>query len=172
MAEARSLAAAFAELEDPRVERTKKRLLPDLLLAALCGVVAGAESWDRVAEFAETKLEWLRQFAAFAEGAASADTFERVFARLDRKAFAKCAAAWLAEAGGGAAAGHVAVDGKAVRGAAGRTFSGCLHLVSAWAVDKRLNLGQEAVADRSNEKAAIPPLLATLALRWRCAAPS
>jgi predicted transposase YbfD/YdcC len=163
--EFRSLVDAFSELPDPRIDRTKKHALADLLFAALAAVIAGAESWDSVAEFAETRLDWLRKFAPFANGAPSADTFERVFTRLDAKAFAKCVGAWMAEACDRAGLKHIAIDGKAVRRAKQSTFSGCLHLVSAWAVENRLILGQEAVAAKSNEITAIPKLLEALDLK-------
>jgi predicted transposase YbfD/YdcC len=163
--EFRSLVDAFSELPDPRIDRTKKHALADLLFAALAAVIAGAESWDSVAEFAETRLDWLRKFAPFANGAPSADTFERVFTRLDSKAFATCVGAWMAEACQRAGLKQIAIDGKAVRRAKQSTFSGCLHLVSAWAVENRLILGQEAVAEKSNEITAIPKLLETLDLK-------
>lgn len=165
MTQCRSLVGAFAELPDPRIDRTKKHALADLLFATLAAVIAGAESWDSVAEFVETRLDWLRKFVPFAHGAPSADTFERVFGRLDSKAFAACVSAWMAEACQSAGLKQIAIDGKAVRRAKRSTFGGCLHLVSAWAVENRLILGQEAVAEKSNEIAAIPKLLEVLDLK-------
>ena len=116
-----SLVGAFAELPDPRIDRTKKHALADLLFAALAAVIAGAESWDSVAEFAGTRLDWLRTFAPFANGAPSADTFERVFTRLDAKAFAACVGAWMAEACQRAGLQQIAIDGKAARRSGARS---------------------------------------------------
>jgi predicted transposase YbfD/YdcC len=118
-----------------------------------------------VAAFGVAKQEWLKGLLPLANGVPSADTFGRVLARLDPKAFGRCVAAWLAAVCEATGLRHVAIDGKAVRGAKGDTFSGCLHLVSAWAAENRLILGQEAVAGKSNEIAAIPELLAVLELK-------
>jgi predicted transposase YbfD/YdcC len=159
-----ALVRCFAGVPDPRLDRTKKHALPDILLVTLCAVIAGAESWDMVATFGTAKRDWLKKFVPLANGIPSPDTFERVFARLNPKAFQTCVVAWLAAVCEATGLKHVAVDGKAVRGAKQSTFSGCLHLVSAWAVESRLILGQEAVADKSNEITAIPKLLEVLDL--------
>ena len=159
------LAAAFAGLPDPRLDRSKKHSLADILAISLCAVVAGADSWEEVEAFGRAKEEWLKRFLALPNGIPSHDTFYRLFARIDPARFAACVADWLAGACEAAGLRHVAVDGKAVRAAARTTFSGCLHLVSAWATENRLVLGQVPVADGSHEIAAVPELLATLELR-------
>jgi predicted transposase YbfD/YdcC len=151
----------FADLPDPRVERTKKPLLGDILAIAACAVVAGADSFPEVETFGRAKHEWLKRFPALPHGIPSHDTFNRVFAAPDRQAFAACFARWMGALCEAVGLRAVAVDGKAVRD----TFSGCLHLVSAWAVENRLTLGQEAVADGSNEIAAMPELLKALDLQ-------
>jgi predicted transposase YbfD/YdcC len=160
-----SIAAAFAALPDPRIDRTKKHALADILVITLAAAIAGAESFEAVAAFGVAKQDWLRRFLPLANGVPSADTFLRVFARLDPKAFGACVAEWLAAVCSATGLGHVAIDGKAVRAARRSTFSGRLHLVSAWAAEHRLVLGQEAVADGSHEIAAIPELLKVLALQ-------
>jgi predicted transposase YbfD/YdcC len=156
---------AFADLPDPRVDRTKKHLLCDILVIAVCAVIAGADSFEEVERFGRAKHDWLRRFLALPHGIPSHDTFNRVFAALDRTAFAACFSRWAAGLCSAAGLRPVAIDGKAVRAAAGETFSGCLHLVTAWAGENHLVLGQEAVADGSNEIAAIPALLAVLELK-------
>ena len=158
------IAEAFAGLPDPRVDRGKKHLLGDILAISLCAVVAGADSWEAVAAFGEAKREWLRRFLALPNGVPSHDTFHRVFARLDPEAFARCVADWLAGACEATGLRHVAVGGKSVRASRKGTFSGCLHLVSAWATEQRLVLGQVTVADGSHEIAAVPELLRVLDL--------
>ena len=159
-----SLARFFADLPDPRIDRTKKHRLADILAIALCAVIAGADTWEEVEEFGQAKEEWFRRFLALPHGIPSHDTFNRVFARLDPRAFAGCFGRWMAAVGAATGLRPIAIDGKAVRGAARDTFSGCLHLVSAWAVENHLILGQEAVADGSHEIAALPELLRVLDL--------
>jgi predicted transposase YbfD/YdcC len=155
----------FADLPDPRVDRTKKHLLSDILVIAVCAVIAGADSFEEIETFGKAKHAWLKQFLALPNGIPSHDTFNRVFAALDRRAFAACFARWMAALCDRAGLRPIAIDGKAVRSAPRDTFSGCLHLVSAWAVENHLILGQEAVADGSNEIAALPALLQLLDLK-------
>src|SRR5437763_672529 len=160
-----ALADAFADLPDPRVDRTKKHLLSDILVIAVCAVIAGADSFEEIERFGRAKHDWLRRFLPLPNGIPSHDTVNRVFAALDRRAFAARFSRWAAGLCAAAGLRPVAIDGKAVRAAAGDTFSGCLHLVSTWAGENHLVLGQEAVADGSHEIAAIPALLAVLDLR-------
>jgi predicted transposase YbfD/YdcC len=160
-----SIARYFADLPDPRVDRTKMHSLGDILVITLCAVVSGADSWEEVEAFGEAKADWLKRFLALPNGIPSHDTFYRVFARLDPKRFGRCVADWMAGVCEAAGLKHIAVDGKAARSAPRGTFSGCLHLVSAWAAENRLILGQEAVADGSHEIAAIPELLKVLDLK-------
>lgn len=159
-----AIARYFADLPDPRVDRTKKHLLGDILVIALCATVAGADSWEEVERFGRAKHGWLGRLLALPNGIPSHDTFYRVFARLDPRRFGECVAGWMAAVCQATGLRHVAIDGKAVRSAPRGTFSGCLHLVSAWAAENRLILGQEAVADGSHEIAAIPGLLEVLDL--------
>jgi predicted transposase YbfD/YdcC len=160
-----SIARYFAALPDPRIDRTKKHLLGDILVIALCAVICGADSWDEVETFGRAREGWLRRFLALPNGIPSHDTFYRVFARLDPERFGGCVAKWMAAVCEATGLKHVAIDGKAVRSAPRNTFSGCLHLVSAWAAENRLILGQAAVADGSHEIATIPALLKTLDLK-------
>src|SRR5437868_14916753 len=118
---------AFADLPDPRVDRTKKHLLCDILVIAVCAVVAGADSFEEVERFGRAKQDWLKRFLALPHGIPSHDTFNRVFAALDRTAFAACFSRWPAGLCSAAGLRPVAIDGKAVRAAASDTFSGCLR---------------------------------------------
>ena len=161
----RSLIEHFAELPDPRIDRTKKHRLDDILVIALCAILCGAETFEEIEVFAECRQDWLRSFLALPNGIPSHDTIYRVFCALDAKVFAACFGRWMADLSRTLGLKHIAVDGKALRAAAGNTFSGCVHLVSAWATEHGLILGQESVAERSHEIAAIPILLKTLHLK-------
>jgi hypothetical protein len=72
----------FGDLEDPRIDRTKLHKLVDILVIAICAVIAGADNWEDVEEFGKAKLEWFKTFLELANGVPSHDTFNRVFARL------------------------------------------------------------------------------------------
>lgn len=155
----------FENLSDPRIERTRRHELFDLLVVALCGTIAGADSWTDIERFGNDRLDWLRSFLRLENGVPSHDTFGRVFAMLDPAGLVACIRQWLDEVGR-QIGGHIAIDGKTLRGsfdtAAGRNP---LHLVSAWASEARLTLGQVAVDSKSNEITAVPLLLELLELR-------
>jgi predicted transposase YbfD/YdcC len=154
----------FADLPDPRVNRTKKHRLDDILAVALCAVISGADSFEEIERFGEAREQWLRRFLALPNGIPSHDTFNRVLAALDRDKFAECFGKWMAGLCAGTGLRAIAVDGKAARSAPADTFSGCLHLVSAWATENGVVLGQVAVEDGSHEIAAVPELLRVLDL--------
>ena len=160
-----SFARHFAGLTDPRVDRAKKHRLDDVLVIALCAVISGADSFEEIERFGEARREWLKGFLALPNGIPSHDTFNRVFAALDRKQFSACFASWMGELCRAAGLRAVAIDGKALRAAPAGTFSGCLHVVNAWAVENRLFLGQASVAEGSHEIAALPELLRVLDLK-------
>lgn len=155
----------FADLPDPRVDRTKRHQLGDILVIAVCAVVCGADNFEEIETFGKARRDWLGRFLALPHGIPSHDTFNRVFAALDRKAFADRFARWMAALCERVGLRPVAVDGKACRSAPADTFSGCLHLVSAWAVENRVVLAQQAVEDGSHEIAALPDVLRVLDLK-------
>lgn len=161
-----SLCAHFASLPDPRIDRTKRHQLLDILTIAICAVLCGADSWVDVELFGQAKLGWLRTFLALPHRIPSHDTFGRVFAALDPQAFEQCFLAWVRAVMTHTDGEVVALDGKTLRRShergAGR---GPLHLVSAWAETNRLVLGQVAVDAKSNEITALPALLQVLALQ-------
>jgi predicted transposase YbfD/YdcC len=159
------MAAHFAGLTDPRVERTRVHRLGELVTIALCAVLCGADDWVAVETFGRAKEAWLRTFLTLPGGIPSHDTFGRVFARLDPAEFQQCFVAWVQAVLGAAAGQVVAVDGKTLRRSADRLRGrDALHLVSAWATASGLVLGQEATAAKSNEITAIPRLLELLVL--------
>jgi predicted transposase YbfD/YdcC len=160
-----AFAEYFADLPDPRVDRTKLHALTDILVIAVCAVLCGADTFEEVETFGKARRDWLKRFLALSNGVPSHDTFNRVFAALDRRAFADRFARWMAAVCERVGLVPIAVDGKACRHAPGDTFSGCLHLVTAWAVRNRVVLAQRAVEDGSHEIAALPEVLAVLELK-------
>src|SRR5918993_3292690 len=159
------LAACFAGLADPRATRRCDHRLIDILVVAVCAVIACAESWEDIALYGRSKQAWLASFLALPNGIPSHDTFRRVFMLIDPDAFEVCFTRWVQAWARGVAREGVAVDGKTVRRSGSRRHDhGPLHVVSAWASEQGLALGQRAVDGKSNEIAAIPELLETLHL--------
>ena len=161
-----SICRCFSNLRDPRIERGKKHLLLDIIPIALCGVIAGANDWPQIETFGRTHRGWLQRFLSLPNGIPSHDTIERVFARLSPVAFQRCFLRWLHALAKGLGEGHFAIDGKTLRSSGSAAGGlGPLHLVSVWATQAKLSLGQLAVGDKSNEITAIPTLLELLDLR-------
>ena len=159
------LAACFTGLEDPRETSRCDHQLIDILVIAVCAVIACAESWEDIALYGRSKQAWLETFLALPNGIPSHDTVRRVFMLIDPDAFEVCFTRWVQSWARGVAREVVAVDGKTVRRSGSRRHDhGPLHLVSAWASGQGLALGQRAVDCKSNEIAAIPALLETLHL--------
>jgi predicted transposase YbfD/YdcC len=161
----RTLLEQLADLPDPRIDRTKKHRLDDILMIALIGLIGGATSFETIHEFARCREAWLRTFLTLPNGIPSHDTIYRVFCVLDANVFAASFGRWVAAWSESLGLKHVAIDGKSLRGAASNTFSGCVHLVSAWASEQGLILGQESVPEMGHEITAIPALLQTLHLK-------
>ncbi len=161
-----SLTAVFADVPDPRIETANKlHPLTDILVIATCAVIAGADGWDEIAEYARTKEPFFRRFLELPNGVPSHDTFERVFAKLDPDAFADRFGRWVGALCESTGLVHIAIDGKSARRSAQGTFTGCLHVVSAWATESRLILGQRSVPEGGHEITTVPDLLAALDLR-------
>lgn len=158
-----SLEHHFSSLQDPRIDRTKQHKLLDIMVIAICAVIAGADSWYDIEAFGEAKEGWFRQFLELANGIPSHDTFGRLFARLDPEQFETCFRHWVAANREVIAGEIVAIDGKVLRGSQDKwTGKGAIDIVSAWASANHLILGQVKVEDKSNEITAIPNLLIAL----------
>src|SRR5829696_6821199 len=156
----------FSELPDPRRSQGRRHKLTDILAIALCAVLCGADDFTEIEEFGATREAWLRRFLELPHGIPSHDTFGRVFAALDPEAFGRCFMSWVRGVARLSEGAIVAIDGKAVR----RSYdaaSECpaIKLVSAWAREQRLTLGQVKVAEGSNEITAVPELLRSLAVK-------
>jgi predicted transposase YbfD/YdcC len=155
----------FNRLRDPRRQHLKRHLLLDIIVIAICAVIANANDWQQVATFARRRRTWLATFLRLPNGIPSHDTFERVFERLDPQAFQACFTHWVESLARTLGLGHIAIDGKTLR-SSGNTPKGWkpLHIVSAWACEANLSLGQVTVDQKSNEITAIPLLLELLDL--------
>jgi predicted transposase YbfD/YdcC len=158
-----SIKRYFRPLKDPRVVKRSRHLLVDIIVMAICGVIGDCDDWADIAQFARQRQGWFQRFLKLPEGVPSHDTFERVFAKLDARAFERCCLTWLRAAADLVGLGHIAIDGKTLCGSASSKL-GPLHLVSAWATQAHLTLGQVAVDGKSNEITAIPKLLELLDL--------
>lgn len=154
----------YSALEDPR-QRTKVVYpLPEILLLVLCGVMAGADDFSEITRWGKLHLAFLRRFLPYREGIPSHDTVNAVIAALDGEAFRDAFVSWVAELRAASQDGEViAIDGKTSRRSGSDAAAiAPLHLVSAWASDQRLVLGQEALRGRDNEIVAIDRLLGWL----------
>lgn len=158
-----TIAEHFATLPDPRIERSKRHLLIDILTIALCAVISGADSFEDMELYGKSKQEWLSTFLELPHGIPSHDTFNRVLARLNTRKFQECFLAWIAAIAEVTKGEMIALDGKTLRHSFDRASGkAAIHMVSAWASTNRLVLGQVKVAEKSNEITAIPDLLAQL----------
>jgi len=153
-------------LVDPRVDRSKRHKLMDILAIALCGFIAGCESWVDVELFGISKQEWFEKFLELPNGIPSHDTFGRVFALLNPQQLIEALRQFVQAVVGPLEGKAVAIDGKTLaRSGESTTGKQALHLVSAWATERGVVLGQVATADHSNEITAIPRLLRLFDIR-------
>lgn len=157
----RALADHFADLPDPRLDRNKEHALLDIIVLAVCGILAGCDSWADVERFGRAKADWFRRFLKLPNGIPSHDTFGRVFSLLDPEAFGGCFTAWMTAACAELGLKQVAVDGKTMCGSRGPQGTAA-HVVSAFATANGITLGQRKVDEKSNEITAIPELLKVL----------
>ena len=186
MAATSALTECFADLPDPRVERTRLHALTDILVIAICAVLCGAEGWDDIAEFSEAKQDWLKERLPLENGLPCADTYRRLFARLHPDAFGKRFLHWVQNVQENIQAQKekpqkenkpqtiqekviqekvIAVDGKTLRHSFDTASQqNAIHMVSAFASDTRLVLAQVKVDAKSNKITAVPALLSLLDL--------
>jgi len=150
-------------LEDPRSEINRKHKLLDIIVIAIIAVICGANDWEAVAFFAQGKEAWLKTFLELPNGIPSHDTFWRLFRWLDAEQFRLCFSKRIAAVSRVTRGQVIAIDGKTLRRSFDKSLGKeAIHLVSAWAAANHLVLGQEKVAEKSNEITAIPKLLPLL----------
>jgi predicted transposase YbfD/YdcC len=163
-----AIGSYFQSLSDPRHTRNRKHLLIDVVVIAVCGMVCGCDGPTAIHRWASNRHEWLGQFLALPNGVPSRDCIRRLLMALSPEAFQKCFQDWIARAiqtDEGGPARLVAIDGKTCRRSHDQAQGlGPLHLVSAWASEEGIALGQVAAAEKSNEITAIPLLLKQIEL--------
>lgn len=160
-----AMAEAFGSIPDPRVVGRSKYDLVEMLVIATCAMVCGIEDFVGIVAWGNEKIDWLRRYLKLESGIPSHDTLTRLFGLLDRRAVEKSFRAWVSGVLPALAKGSVvSIDGKASRRSR-KKGEQALHLVSAFATQARLILGQEACAEKSNELTAIPVLLESLMLK-------
>ena len=158
-----SIGSYFESLSDPRHTRNRKHLLVDIVVIAVCGIVCGCDGPTAIHRWAANRREWLDQFLTLPNGIPSRDCIRRLLMALNPEAFQKCFQDWIAQpiqTDGSGPARLIAIDGKTCRRSHNASQDlGPLHIVSAWASEEGIALGQVATEDKSNEITAIPLLL-------------
>ena len=162
-----SIVDHFQTLEDPRIARTKKHHLLDILVIALCTLLTGGDGFQDMALFGKSKHAWLQTFLALPYGIPSHDTFGRVFTRLHPRRFQECLLSWTQAVAQLTHGALVSLDGKTVKASFDRaTAASPLHMLSAWCSEQGgLVVGQIKTEQKSNEITAIPELLHLLAIQ-------
>ena len=155
-----NLSSYFTDIKDPRVKRTKKHLLKDILVIAILAIITGAEGWEDIENYGYAKEQWLSEFLELPHGIPSDETFRRVFERINPIALSEGLTKWVQQLIPSLEQKIVPIDGKCLRGSYDREQGiKALHLVTAWVAEQNLTLGQIKVEDHSNEITAIPALL-------------
>jgi predicted transposase YbfD/YdcC len=153
----------FADLTDPRGQQGIEHPLLSLVMIAILAVIGGASGWEDIQTYGESHRTWLNTFLSLPAGIPSADTYRRVFKRLDPQALERCFLGWVEQIVEATGAQVIPIDGKTLKGSYDRTSGRkALHVVSAWASEHRLLLGQVKVESKTNEITAIPSLLELL----------
>jgi len=155
----------FSKVNDPRRDRTKEHKLIDIIGIAICAVICGAEGWVDIENFGNSKLSWLKAFLELPNGIPSHDTFGRVFSMIDAQEFQLAFYEWVWAVNDIIQGQIINLDGKQLRGSKNKVLGKrAIYMVSAWAEENELVLGQRKVDEKSNEITAIPELLKILAI--------
>lgn len=160
------LISRFSELKDPRIERTKRYPLIEIIFLIISASISGCDGWKSIRDFGVIKLEWLRKFLPYKEGIPVDDTIARVMRRINTKHFRHCFIQWVKLISKKTEGGLIAIDGKTLRGSYDdNSDKAAIHMVSAWSTANSLVIGQEKTSEKSNEITAIPELLDVLDLK-------
>jgi len=157
-----SITHYFQNVTDPRKDNRRHKLI-DIITIAICAVISNADNYEQICLFGNSKFEWFKHFLELPHGIPSADTFERVFSRIDPDEFKKSFLSWIQAISQLTKGEIVAVDGKTLRRSNDKSNGkSAIHMVSAWASANGIVLGQIKTDDKSNEITAIPELLGAL----------
>lgn len=155
----------FGTIEDPRKYNIQHELI-DIITIAICAIICGAENWVDVEQYGRSKYEWLKQFLRLPNGIPSHDTFGIIFSLLDPEQFNEAFTRWWQSIQTIVREKHVAIDGKTLRGSHDKAINkSAIHVISAWAVENGIVLGQVKTDEKSNEITAIPELIKQLELK-------
>ena len=161
-----TIAAHFSTLEDPRIERTKRHKLIDIITITICAVICNADGWTEIEMYGKSQYKWFKKFLELPNGIPSHDTFARVFSLLNPEQLQQCFLKWIESISRITFGEIIAIDGKTLRRSYDKSKDKpAIHMVSAWATTNGLVLGQKKVEDKSNEITAIPELLKVLSLK-------
>lgn len=156
----------FQDLKDPRVENLLRHKLIDIIGLTICAVICGADTWADIEEYGKAKEKWLKRFLELPNGIPSHDTIARLFAALNPETLQECFLSWVKAVAQLNEGEIIPIDGKTVRHSYDQgKKKGAIHMVSAWASQNRLVLGQVKVNEKSNEITAIPQLLKVLEIK-------
>lgn len=155
----------FDGLSDPRVDRTKKHLLKDIIGLTICAVLSGCDDWEEIELYGRLKQEWLRSFLLLPNGIPSHDTINRLFACLNPEELRDCFIEWVQSIAAISEGRVVSIDGKRLCNSGSGGKKGFIHMVSAWCSGNNMVMGQVKTDEKSNEITAIPALLELLVLQ-------
>jgi predicted transposase YbfD/YdcC len=159
------LRSIFSQIDDPRSDINKLHKLEDILLIGIISVICAADTWKNMETYAKAKEEFLRSFLDLPNGIPSDDTFNRVFSSIDSEQFEACFVDWVSRLVNLTDGEVIPIDGKTIRGAKANGEKSPFHMVSAWATNNNLVLGQVKVSEKSNEITAIPKLLELITVK-------
>lgn len=156
----------FSTLTDPRIQLKTSHKIIDIVVITICGTICGADNWTEIVRYGRMKQQWLKKFLELPNGIPSHDTFGRVFSLLSPKEFQRCFLGWIQAVFTITVGQVVAIDGKMLRHSYDRSNNkSAIHMVSAWASENGLTLGQVKTDEKSNEITAIPELLELLEIK-------
>jgi len=159
------LRSIFSQIDDPRSDINKLHKLEDILLIGIISVICAADTWKDMESFAKGREGFLRSFLDLPNGIPSDDTFNRVFSSIDSEQFEACFVDWVSRLVNLTDGEVIPIDGKTIRGAKANGKKSPFHMVSAWATNNNLVLGQVKVSEKSNEITAIPRLLELITVK-------
>jgi len=159
------LKSIFNQIDDTRSDINKLHKLEDILLIGIISVICAADTWKNMETFAKAREDFLRTFLDLKNGIPSDDTFNRVFSSIDPFQFENCFIKWVSHLVDLSQGEIIPIDGKAIRGAKSNGKKSPFHMVSAWASQNNMVLGQVKVETKSNEIKAIPKLLELIAIK-------